>query len=67
MGLPMDELAGNDILQCSHGNKTFRTHCLSHQVSYRLNNQISPPYPKSWIMGIPEKTFPQDTQKPSWL
>ena len=57
MGLPMDEWEGGDMLQCSHGDKTLRTQCISYRVSYRLDTQISPPYPKSWITWIPEKTF----------
>ena len=45
------------MIQCSYGNKTIRTQCLSHRISYRLDTEISPPYPKSWHKRVSQETF----------
>ena len=37
------------MLKCSHRNKTVRTYCLSHRVSYRMDTQISPPYTERYV------------------
>jgi len=45
------------MVRWASGNTVFRTQRLSDGVSYRLDPEISPPYPKSWNAGIFAKTF----------
>jgi len=45
------------MIRLASGNTIFWTQRLSDGVSYRLDPEISPPYPKSWSAGIFAKTF----------
>ena len=39
------------------GNKTFRTLCISHGVSYSMDTEISLSRPESWSEGVLGKAF----------
>ena len=45
------------MIICASGDTIFWTQCLSDGVSYHLDTEISPPYPKSWGAGVFAKTF----------
>jgi len=45
------------MIRWASGNTIFGTQRLSDGISYCLDTEISPPYPKSWGAGIFAKTF----------
>ena len=45
------------MIRWASGNTIFGTQRLSDGISYCLDTEISPPYPKSWGAGIFKKTF----------
>jgi len=45
------------MIICTSGNKVLGTRSLSKGISYRLDSEISPPYPKSWDERLFTKTF----------
>ena len=55
------------MIRWASGDPIFRTQCLSDGVSYRLDTEISPPYPKSWGAGIFTKTFSEGDDEPAGM
>jgi len=45
-----------------YGNTLIRSRSLSNGIPYRLDNQISPPYPESWSEGLYKQTFSQNNE-----
>jgi len=51
------------MIRCTGGYKILRTQCLADRISYRLDSEISPPYPKSWSTRLFTKTFSENFKK----
>jgi len=45
------------------GDSIFGTRSLSYRVSYHMDSEISPPYPKSWGAGVLAETFSESHEK----
>jgi len=55
------------MIRCASGYSIFRSQCLSHGISYRLDSEISPPYPKSWGARVFAKTFSEGDEEPAGM
>ena len=53
----MGEWLGGDMIRCASGDSSLRTRSLSDGISYRLDTEISPPYPECWDTRVFAKTF----------
>lgn len=51
------------MIRWRSGYSIFRSRRLSHGISYRLDSEISPPYPKSWGTRVFEKTFSEGDEE----
>ena len=45
------------MIRWTSGYTIFRLWSISHEISYRLDSEISPPDPKSWGARVFTKTF----------
>ena len=55
------------MIRCVSGYSIFRSRRLSHGISYRLDSEISPPYPKSWSARVFAKTFSEGNEEPAGM
>ena len=51
------------MIRCVSGDSVFRSWSLPDRVSYRLDTEISPPYPKSWGARVFAKTFSEGDEE----
>ena len=51
------------MIRCVSGNSILRPRSLSDRISYRMDTEISPPYPKSWSAGVFAKTFSESNEE----
>jgi len=55
------------MIRWRSGYPIFRLQRLSHGVSYRLDSEISPPYPKSWSARVFAKAFSEGNEEPAGM
>ncbi len=63
--MPVGEWLGGDMIRCVSGNSVLRSRGLSDRISYRMDTEISPSYPKSWSAGLFAKTFSESDEEPT--
>ena len=51
------------MIRCASGDSIFRSRGLSDRVSYCMDTEISPPYPKSWSAGLFAETFSESDEE----
>ena len=55
------------MIRCVSGDSIFRPWSLPDRVSYCLDTEISPPYPKSWSARVFAKTFSEGDEEPAGM